>query len=88
MIKKKYIGARMSFIAPNGLPMRLTINENDVSLYRKLGLDIFHNIKAKELKPLDPSEMNWNDLKAYAKKNGFEGANKKDILNAIAEGNK
>ena len=88
MLKRELIGTQMTFIAPNGVSMRLTINDQDIKLYKKLGLDVFHNIKAKELKPIKPENMKWADLKAYAKKHGFEGKNKKEILNAIAEGNK
>lgn len=101
MIRRELIGATMTVIAPNGIPMRLTINEKDVSLYRKLRLDVFHKIETKELKPMvaemeeeevdaiHPSEMNWGDLKAYAKANNIEGKSKADILaniDAINEG--
>jgi hypothetical protein len=88
MLRRELIGTTMSFTAPNGCPMTLTINDQDTKLYKKLGLDVFHKINAKELKPLKPENMKWPELKAYAKKNGFEGKNKKEILNAIAESNK
>ena len=78
----------MTFIAPNGVPMKLTINDQDIKLYKKLGLDVFHKIKAKELVPLKPENMKWHDLRAYAKKMGVEGSNKKEIIDAIAEANK
>jgi len=77
----------MSFVAPNGVKLTLTITDNpkDIQLYRKLKLDVFTYVESKPLKPIEPSEMSWADLKKYAKKHNIEGKNKKEILDAITE---
>ena len=93
MLKRDLIGTIYSVIAPNGLEMTVTISDDpkEFALYKRLGLPVFHHVETKPLiplKPIDPNDMSWADLKKYAKEKGIAGKTKKEILNAIAEGAK
>ena len=95
MIDKEKIGHAFNITVENGCKLNIII-EDDASkfpFYREMGLDVFKG-KATPIakKPTHNYSKLKNllaaDLKEYAKTHGIKGNTKKDILNAIREGNK
>jgi hypothetical protein len=86
MVRKQCIGITHHIKAPNGMSMKVTI-ENDPSqfaLYRLLKLDVFKSEVITPTKKVpDLNNMSLKDLRKYAKPFGITGKSKKDIIDAI-----
>ena len=45
IIKPELIGSIINYQSRNGVTFALTINQNDIAFYEKIGLDIFEEVK-------------------------------------------
>ena len=83
-IRKECIGQIRHTKAPNGISMRIVIEdkESEFPLYKTLGLDVFEdgNYKSKIIGKFDLGAMSLKELKEYAKPLGIKGTSKKEII--------